>query len=186
VNHARVCATLAALVKTKRFATWGMMTMVALWDHIVPMAMEIVLQLVMLIADLMKNIATPAMMITTVTWEVIVLLATIWEISNALESARPIVIMRQERRGVRTLLMKMDARQEIRVCQKERNVLLYAHTYHTLNVIGKPKICAGAEKTPMDVTWVTIAFHAIADQLETMVNHAGIRVPLQHATAKVM
>jgi len=184
VNHAQVCATLAALVKTQRFATWGMMTMVALWDHIVPMAMEIVLQLVMLIADLMKNIATPAMMITTVTWEVIVLLATIWEISNALESARSLV--GKERRGVRTLLMKMDVRQEIRVCQKERNVLLYARTYHILNVIGKPKICAGAEKTPMDVTWVTIAFHAIVDQLETMVNHAGICVTLQHATAKVM
>jgi len=187
VNHARVCATLAAMVKTKCFATWGMMTMVALWDHIAPMVMEIVLQLVILIADLMTHIATPAMMIIpAVTWEVIVLLATIWEISYALESARPIVIMRQERRGVRTLLMKMDVRLEIRVCQKERNVLLYAHTYHILNVIGKPKICAGAEKTPMDVTWVTIAFHAIVDQLETMVNHAGICVTLHHATAKVM
>merc|ERR1719211_131295 len=100
--------------------------MVALWDHIVAMVMEIALQLVMLIADLMMHIATPAMMITTVTWEVIVLLATIWEISNAMECARPIVIMRQERLGVKTLLMKMDVRQGIRVCQKEWNVLLYA------------------------------------------------------------
>jgi len=104
------------------FATWVMMTMVATWDHIVPMVMETVLQLVLLIADLMTPIAPTAMIMKRdVTWENIVLLAMIWEISYALGSARSHV--GKERRGVRTLLMQMDVPQEIRVCQKEWNVL---------------------------------------------------------------
>jgi len=82
-----------------------MILMVAIWDHIVPIQMETVQHFVLLIAENMTHIATMAMMITAVTWEVIVLLDILWEISNAWESAPRIVV--KESRGVRTLQMLM-------------------------------------------------------------------------------
>merc|ERR1711863_191720 len=80
VNRVGIIVGLVVTVRIKQFVTWVMMTMVAIWEHIVPKVMETVLQFVMIIAD--------------VTWEIIVLLAMIWEDSNALESAAPIVIGR--------------------------------------------------------------------------------------------
>merc|ERR1719189_1036537 len=55
VNRVGIIAGLVVTVRTKQFVTWVMMTMVAIWEHIV-------------------------------------LLVMIWEDSNALESAAPIVI----------------------------------------------------------------------------------------------